>query len=500
MKITFGYESWAIKNDNKKVPVEWNSKTAVNPHMVLIGMSGAGKTYNLKKMVAQMCNSYDYHHQLRVHVFDVHGDIELEGASTVFFSEQTRYGLNPLEVNPDPDFGGVRKRVQSFMSTMNKVMHSMGSKQESTLRNLLIDLYARHGFVQDDPKTWKAEPVPELLTSPEHADRVYLDVPFEDKSDANRLGAQWDGIPGIKAWWIPEKEYTGGITRWPPKSLRRANPTTSDLVRFSRHVLLKSFLGTSQDAVTKLEAVNKIARTITKRGIDLQKTANLGSYDEKILSDFDKAKDEALDRYKSYLDSLSTGMELEDIIKYSSTDVLKSVLERIQNIEAMGVFKPETPPFDTSNPVWRYNIKALGLEERRLFVLFKLEEIFMRAVERGEQSDVCEVIVLDEAKIYLDSDPDNILNKIANEARKFGLALIAAGQTPVHFTADFIAATATKVVLGVDESYWKQSSNLMRIDEKQLKWIKPKRTMMVQIKASGMTATKWEYVCLPQTI
>lgn len=497
MKVKFGYESWAFQKEQKYIPIQWDSKKAVNPHVVLIGMSGAGKTHQLRSMISQMCSTYDYSsQQLRIHVFDVHGDIEIENASSVFFSEQTKFGLNPLEINPDPDFGGVRKRIQSFMATMDKVMHSMGSKQESTMRNLLIDLYNRCGFVQDDPSTWKAETVPQLLTSPEQAERLYLDVPYEEKADANSLGAEWDGRPGIKSWWIPSANYTGGITRWPPKTLQRANPTIADLVRFTRHILLKSFLGTSQDAVTKLEAVNKIARTLTKRAIDLQKTANLGSYDEKLLNDFDKAKDEAIDRYKKYLESLSTGVELEDVIKYSSTDVLKSVLERIQNLEAMGIFKPDMPPFDNSNPVWRYNIKALGMEERRLFVLFKLEELFLRAIQRGEQKDVCEVAVLDEAKIYLDDDPNNILNKIANEGRKFGLALVAAGQTPVHFTSDFIASTATKVVLGVDESYWKQSANLMRIDEKQLKWISPKRCMMVQMKAAGVTATKWEYVML----
>jgi hypothetical protein len=496
VKLAFGFNAWELKT-GKETPIVWNSKTAVNPHFLLVGMSGAGKTYTLKKIVSQMCTTYDYHLPLRIHVFDVHGDIHIEDASTVFFSEQTKYGLNPLEVNPDPDFGGVRKRVQSFMATMNKVMHSMGTKQEATLRNLIIDLYERHGFVKDNPATWTADPIPKYLISTEHKDRIYLDVPFSEKEDASNLGAVWDGSPGIKSWWITENDYVGGITRWPPKTLHRANPTITDLVRYSRHILLRAFLGTNQDAVTKLDAVNKCARNLGKKAIDLQNNNNLRTFDEKLINDFDKLKNNALEIYKNYLDAIVTGIELEDFIKYSSTDVLKSVMERIQNLEAMGIFKPDIPPFDPDNKVWRYNIKALGNEEKRLFVLFKLEEIFSRAVQRGEQSDVCEVIILDEAKIYMDDDPDNIINKIANEARKFGLALFAAGQTPSHFTSDFIASTASKVILGIDESYWKPSTNLMRIEEKALKWIKPKRTMMVQIKETGNTTTKWEYVAIP---
>src|SRR3546814_9934988 len=78
---------------------------------------------------------------LRFHVFDVHGDIEIEDASSVMFSEQTQYGMNPLRVNPDPHFGGVRKKVQGFISTMNRVSGALGTKQEACLRNILYDSY-----------------------------------------------------------------------------------------------------------------------------------------------------------------------------------------------------------------------------------------------------------------------------------------------------------------------------------------------------------------------
>lgn len=47
------------------------------------------------------------------------------------FSEQTTYGMNPLRVNPDPHFGGIRKRVQGFITTINRViMRALGPKQE----------------------------------------------------------------------------------------------------------------------------------------------------------------------------------------------------------------------------------------------------------------------------------------------------------------------------------------------------------------------------------
>lgn len=45
----------------------------------------------------------------QVDIFDYHGDIEIPGAETVLFSEATRYGFNPLVLNTDPHYGGVRR-------------------------------------------------------------------------------------------------------------------------------------------------------------------------------------------------------------------------------------------------------------------------------------------------------------------------------------------------------------------------------------------------------
>src|SRR3546814_17376735 len=81
-------------------------------------------------------------------------------------------------------------------------------------------------------------------------------------------------------------------------------------------------------------------------------------------------------------------------MKYDSTDVLKSVVDRLENLNAIGVFKVTPPPFDPYADVWRYKIQALSTEERKLFVLFRLEEIFDAAIQRGEQDQVVEVVVL----------------------------------------------------------------------------------------------------------
>lgn len=48
---------------------------------------------------------------------------------------------------------------------------------------------------------------------------------------------------------------------------------------------------------------------------------------------------------------------------------------------------------------------------------------------------------------------DNIINIISKEARKFGLGLICASQSPTHFSEDFISNVGTKIILGLDQMF-----------------------------------------------
>lgn len=84
-------------------------------------------------------------HIPRIHIFDVHCDLSIPRASEVRFSERTNYGLNPLHVNPDLHYGGMRKCVRSFLAAMKYSMCQMGPRQEACLRNVLNDVYAQYG-------------------------------------------------------------------------------------------------------------------------------------------------------------------------------------------------------------------------------------------------------------------------------------------------------------------------------------------------------------------
>lgn len=488
MQIIFGIDA-AEQKKNRQVPVMWDSDKLVNGHTLLVGMSGSGKTYTLRKMISHMLQSCGSHIP-RIHIFDVHGDLSIPGASEVRFSERTNYGLNPLRVNPDPHFGGVRKRVQSFLATMNRSMRQTGPKQEACLRNVLNDVYAQYGFRQEDPSTWIVEEGAAVVMTDGNDDRLFIDVPKGEKDEAKALGARWSGAP-LYSWWVPQIEYQGAITRWPPKLMGRAHPSIRDALRMAQNILQQSFLGSGAEAVTYLEVANRAAQGHRKKVIQALRRGQSQFDEEAEKAELDKSKRKAIDSYTAYIDAITTGKELDSLMRYDSTDVLKSVVDRLQNLEAIGIFKSGIPPFDPTNPVWRYNIHALSMEERKLIVLFRLEELFLAAVERGEQDHIVDVVILDEAHIYADDDPESPINRIAKEARKFGLMLVAASQSPTHFPEDFVASVATKIVLGIDEMYWRQSATKLRLREDALAWVTPTKTMLVQLKMKGETQNDW---------
>lgn len=487
---------------------------AINGHMQIAGITGMGKTYRIIALVKAMVESAaSLRLPLRVHVFDPHGDISLPYSSDVKFSEATLYGYNPLEINPDPDYGGVRRAIQKFIAAIQK--HKvLGTKQEAVMRYLLEDLYAARGFKADDPRTWQPDDprvVREMMKGKEG--RIYLDVSYEHRARFKELlkdpinGRSRGGFddfnddPAMKSkkcWWVEEDHYDGDFLMWEPKSIFKTAPTMDDAVRFTERKLKAQFCGTNSAAMALLKDVNQAARGYHRKVAELSKRGAVLSEAERmeLVAGLDKAKEKAGQAYTSYLDAISTGRELDDLIRYNSTDVLTSVYERFQNLRAIGIYNPVLPPFDPAAPIWRYVIKPLEIPVQRMFVDLVCARIFERAMQRGVQKDLVEIIVLDEGRRYVSDEEDGILNKIANEARKFGLGLWIASQTPAHFTDDFIKATGTILVLGLSQADTNLAARKLGIDENLLAGIIPQQTALIQVKNKGVLSAEFQMVKL----
>lgn len=139
------------KKSNPKELVKWESTETINSHWLIVGASGTGKTYQLKNLIKQLLPQ-----NVRLYVFDVHGDIDVndEFVSVVRLSESSPYGINPLIISADIDFGGVRKKIGSFLNMMQRYTSQMDSQQLAVIRNALKDLYEERGIYSEEPETW----------------------------------------------------------------------------------------------------------------------------------------------------------------------------------------------------------------------------------------------------------------------------------------------------------------------------------------------------------
>lgn len=448
MKIPLGYNSALLKYEDEQNPnkslIWWDTQKLINGHVILAGKSGSGKTFTLRKLLLNILKAVEVEKKnsqnnikFRVHIIDVHGDIDIgPEASTVKFSESTNYGFNPLLINKDKDFGGVRKRIQSFISSLNRTGFKLGGNQEATLRNLLIDLYAANGIFENNPETW-----------------------------------------------IISKD-----SKYP------RNPTIDDLARYTENKMKSMFLGLvgKNNCTTLLEKTNRAQNKLFKKIKSTKKATN--DEIDKLKEDIIKLKAEVIDNFTNYINEIDSGKEFDELLKYDSLDVMKSLSNKINNLNSIGIFKNEPPPFDINKNIWRYDIKSLDIDEKALFVSFLCETLFYKAVQRGEQNDVVEIIVLDEAHLFVNDDPRNPINTIAKEARKFGLALFAASQSLTHFSDDFLSNVSTKIILGIDQIYWSNSINKLKLTEEALKWIIFHKRILMQINNKGDVKNEFLWV------
>lgn len=503
------------RNTKTGEPVVLDTTKVINPHLQVSGITGIGKTYALQELVTNFVESAaDLRRPVRVHVFDPHGDIQLPYASVVKFSEATNYGYNPLEVNPDPDYGGVRRAIQKFITAIKK-HKALGTKQEAVMRYLLEDLYAAHGFKLDDRQSWVTDDprmIREVMKG--RANRVYLDVAYEHQDRFKRLlkdpasGRYRGGFddfgdaPALRAkkcWWVERDFYDGDFLMWEPRNLFKSAPTLDDLVGFTERKLKAQFCGSNSAAMALLKDVNRLAKVYHRKVTEMSKrNAALDEAEKAELTKaLNKAKDKAEAAYKSYLDAIATGRELDDMIRYNnSPDVLTSVYERFQNVRAIGIYNPVPPPFDPHKPIWQYQIKPLEIPIQRMFVDLVCARIFERAMQRGVQSDVVELLVLDEGKRFVGESEEDILSNISNEARKFGLGLWIMSQTPDHFPDDFIKATGTILVLGLAEADTNLAARKLGVDESLLTSVVPQQSALVQIKSKGTLSAGFQMVSL----
>jgi DNA helicase HerA-like ATPase len=443
--ILIGSDYWDAQKSGQQRPVLWDEGSVSNHHIGVTGTSGAGKTHWIKKFVSSMPSSVE------VDIFDFHGDIDVHGAREVLFSEVTRYGYNPLVLNPDPHYGGVRRCVKDVIEAIASTSRKVGENQEGVLRNLLLDGFALKGIYPDKPATWVKREISE--------------------AQARQL--------------FDER-------KWP--ELREAYPHLSDVVHLAKRKLKALWMGVDdtgdgQKALSAFDEYSRVMAGINKVHARVAKAQSARDTDEleRLQARLEAGKAKAIETHTTFIEAMTTGREFDSALRYNSKEVLLSVINRLENLIALGIFNPNPPPFGNAR-VRRYNLKpmAQSRDELRMFVNFRLQAIIREMMQRGESDgQLRRLIVIDECKTFLDEDPGSPLNVMVTEMRKFGVGLLLAGQSPAHWSRDFIKTAGTLLLLNLATADWDEAARKLKVDLVTLKYLRPQMTGAVRMLEKG---------------
>lgn len=422
MTVEIGQATFPDRDTRSKPTVFWDPAKAISGHAIIVGSSGVGKTYRLRYLIKKLIEA---NRNVKIHILDVHGDIAPAARNRVVFSETTEYGLNPLEVTTDPEFGGVRRRINSFIAMLNRTTSKLGIRQEAVLRALLNDLYRLNGYDPRNPRTWNP------ATNPHVRGRC--------------------------------------------KETRR-HPGIADLSNLCAYRIQNLLTGSGSKAFKALTELQKQYKKMAR----LQRKLEPGEEDA-----LDNLKATCKDLYASYIDAIETGKELDDLLNYDSVEPMRAVYERIKGLDATGIFKDQPPSFNPADPLRVYDIKALSDDEQAMFAEVLMERLFLEAKAEGQKTQPDTFIVLDESHKFMSAEGDHVINKMAREVRKFGVGLILVSQNFEHFPEDLIANSAMTMILGLHDMHHERTARRLGIDRKRLKFIRPKQTALVQVRSGG---------------
>lgn len=157
-----GYQ-FGTKLTGDRKGIEWDpdDEYVGNPHLIIAGESGSGKTYLLRDVVKWLSSPNEQRGEKHIYLLDVHGDIKIGGVETntiEFTGRNSPHGINPFEFDPDERNGGCGVQVDVIVTMIKKAfLPKMGSRQEALLRQLILDCYRVKGIDDDDPTTWERE-------------------------------------------------------------------------------------------------------------------------------------------------------------------------------------------------------------------------------------------------------------------------------------------------------------------------------------------------------
>lgn len=422
-----------------KQKVTLDLENANNPHMLLTGESGSGKTTFAKSVI------YWLGETKIVIVLDLKGDMHVKKERVFKFTgRKSEYSVSLFQFDPDPINGGIDENIVSITELINKydLKGKMGLYQLGIMSDILTDLYNLKGFYEDDESTWtrgwdlnNEEDKKKWLGSLPTIDELYDYLEYLDTC----LNNEDDMDLGISVFKTAKK-----ISTLYKKGDKQSTEQAEKLFKKSINKYEKYFLNV------------------------------IGNKDF-LYSQMEKDENENEKDEKNPYDSCN-------IQKYQNkraANVIETMKFVVKKLQKSKVFGSKIP--DIQFGVNRFDLSGLNINLQNFIVEILINRVFKELSFRGEYSKLPleyrqkhgksfdRVLVIDECQRIMPTgreanDAKTGINQIGQESRSRGLALMLLTQTPNHVTYSLLNNIGTKIVFQTAKNDVKAAACAMGVE------------------------------------
>lgn len=148
------------EGDSNKA-VYWNPTQVNNPHLLVVGQSGSGKTYSIQCILLELLKR-----QIPAIIIDYGQGFNLETAEPEFREvariQELQVGrdglkLNPLEIR-SADINGPKNVAARVAGTFRRIYSNLGEQQHNVLMEAILECFRRRGIHPEQPSTWTRTP------------------------------------------------------------------------------------------------------------------------------------------------------------------------------------------------------------------------------------------------------------------------------------------------------------------------------------------------------
>lgn len=169
--------------------VFWNPTATANPHLMVLGQSGTGKTYSIQCLLLELLKV-----DIPAVVVDYGQGFNLEAAEEQF-KRATRVKelwvgrdglqLNPLEIRPT-DVNGPKNVAVRVASTLRRIYTNIGDQQQFVLAEAILECFRTKGIYPAQPTTW-TRPHPHLDDLSRLLDQYISDDEYPHRQTAEKV-------------------------------------------------------------------------------------------------------------------------------------------------------------------------------------------------------------------------------------------------------------------------------------------------------------------------